>query len=240
MHRFLEDWFKKISEAPTKDAFLEELVKFGKGLGFDLVSYSYLPKDWRKNASIDNHPLGWVEAATIPLELALKDPLLQLTSASARPVVWNSDLYEESGQMQILERVRHFGFEAGIEIPLHQPDGAIYSLSLARSAALPKNPSELMDVIGRAQLFAQLAVQAAPRLFSIIEVRQSSELVHLTKKEREVLQWTRQGKTAWEISQILSIAERTVNFHIQNILSKFDVASKQMAVFRALELGLID
>jgi LuxR family transcriptional regulator, quorum-sensing system regulator SolR len=53
------------------------------------------------------------------------------------------------------------------------------------------------------------------------------------------LNWTKEGKTAWEIGQILSITERTVNFHVQNILQKFNVANKQSAVLKALQFGMI-
>ncbi|WP_081623599.1 MULTISPECIES: helix-turn-helix transcriptional regulator [Hyphomicrobiales] len=35
-------------------------------------------------------------------------------------------------------------------------------------------------------------------------------------REREVFKWASRGKTAWEISQILSIGKRTVNTHLRN------------------------
>ena len=52
----------------------------------------------------------------------------------------------------------------------------------------------------------------------------------LTKREIEVLQWIMEGKTSFETSVILSISERTVNFHIGNILHKLDVANRTQAV----------
>ena len=62
----------------------------------------------------------------------------------------------------------------------------------------------------------------------------------LTTREKEVLQWIASGKTAWEISKILNIAERTVNFHSNNAKEKFNVATRSQAVVEALRRGLID
>ena len=55
-----------------------------------------------------------------------------------------------------------------------------------------------------------------------------------TPREREILKWLAAGKTAWEISEILSISERTVRFHIDNTKRKFGVATTMQAVVRAL------
>lgn len=44
--------------------------------------------------------------------------------------------------------------------------------------------------------------------------------VALTKREREVMLWTTEGKTAWEISTILECTERTVNAHLKNAMDK--------------------
>jgi len=49
---------------------------------------------------------------------------------------------------------------------------------------------------------------------------------HLTKRELECLHWVAQGKTSWEIAQILGISERTVNFHINNSLAKSGCANR--------------
>jgi len=61
----------------------------------------------------------------------------------------------------------------------------------------------------------------------------------LTPRECEVLSWTAAGKTAWEISAILNISRRTVEFHIGNILNKLDAVNSQQAIAIALSAGLI-
>jgi DNA-binding CsgD family transcriptional regulator len=52
----------------------------------------------------------------------------------------------------------------------------------------------------------------------------------LSKREREVLNWLTRGKTSWDISVILNISERTVNYHVGNIMRKLGVNSRLLAV----------
>ncbi|MGC4064087.1 MAG: LuxR C-terminal-related transcriptional regulator [Polyangiaceae bacterium] len=61
----------------------------------------------------------------------------------------------------------------------------------------------------------------------------------LSEREREVLCWVQQGKTYWEISQIIGISERTVKYHLARIKSRLDVVSPCHAVAKALRMGLI-
>jgi len=61
----------------------------------------------------------------------------------------------------------------------------------------------------------------------------------LTDREREILQWTAMGKTAWEISRILSISRRTVEDHLLHVRDKLDTATSTQAVVEAIRLRLI-
>ncbi len=61
----------------------------------------------------------------------------------------------------------------------------------------------------------------------------------LTDREVEILRWTADGKTAWEIGSILNISERTVNFHLQNAMGKFGVHNKTHAAAKAVSYGLL-
>lgn len=62
---------------------------------------------------------------------------------------------------------------------------------------------------------------------------------HLSPRELTVLLWMKEGKTNWEIAQILGLSERTIRFHVGGIFEKLDVTSRTQAVARALGAGLI-
>ena len=61
----------------------------------------------------------------------------------------------------------------------------------------------------------------------------------LSAREMEVLDWLKQGKSSWDISVILDISERTVNFHVYNIMRKLGATNRPQAVAVAARLGLI-
>lgn len=52
----------------------------------------------------------------------------------------------------------------------------------------------------------------------------------LSRREMQVLQWVRNGKTNPEIGQILSISPLTVKNHVQKILRKLNVTNRAQAV----------
>jgi DNA-binding CsgD family transcriptional regulator len=62
----------------------------------------------------------------------------------------------------------------------------------------------------------------------------------LSTREKEVLNWLKQGKSSWEISVILNISERTVNYHVYNIMQKLEVVNRPQALAVAVRLGLIE
>jgi DNA-binding NarL/FixJ family response regulator len=61
-------------------------------------------------------------------------------------------------------------------------------------------------------------------------------LEQLTCRENDVLKWMVEGKRNTEIAKILCISPRTVEKHVQAILSKLDVENRATAIIRAMEL----
>jgi len=61
----------------------------------------------------------------------------------------------------------------------------------------------------------------------------------LTPREREVLAWVAQGKSAWEIGEILNITKRTVDEHAQAAVRKLGAVNRTHAVAIALRESII-
>lgn len=68
---------------------------------------------------------------------------------------------------------------------------------------------------------------------------QSEQYAKLSPRESEILSWLAVGKTAWEISVILNISSKTVEFHKGNILKKLDAVNTQQAIAVAFSIGAI-
>ena len=72
-----------------------------------------------------------------------------------------------------------------------------------------------------------------------IEKDPSQEVEELTPRETEVLQLIARGYTNSQIAGLLSISERTVEFHRSNITGKLHLKSRVALVRFAVEHGLV-
>ena len=74
-----------------------------------------------------------------------------------------------------------------------------------------------------------------------ISVREApSAPLQLSAREGEVLRWLRQGKSAWEVAQILARSEYTVKNQMRSIYRKLGAANRAQALFRASQIAIPD
>lgn len=64
--------------------------------------------------------------------------------------------------------------------------------------------------------------------------------ITLTPREKEAMTWVALGKSSADIAVLMSASERTINFHVNNVLQKLAVGSRTQAAVRCAQLGLID
>lgn len=185
---------------------------------------------------VHNAPPGYEEAMQ-DLQSVRRDPVLQHCRRQSVPIIWDQATYTEQGLGEMWEEQARFGYVNGIAMSLHLPEGKHFTLGVDRDRPLPRDRQELTRLVADLQLFAVYAQEAATRLLcpNVTEI----VVPKLTLREVEVLQWTMEGKTAWEVGAILGISERTAVMHLNNAMHKLDAANKHHAVVKALKLGLI-
>jgi transcriptional regulator EpsA len=61
----------------------------------------------------------------------------------------------------------------------------------------------------------------------------------LTRREREIIQWVREGMTNQQIGEVLNISALTVKNHVQNILRKLGASNRAEAVATAISAQVI-
>jgi DNA-binding CsgD family transcriptional regulator len=61
----------------------------------------------------------------------------------------------------------------------------------------------------------------------------------LTRQETECLCWCKEGKTNWEIGEVLLISEKTVEFYLGHAMRKLGAANRITAVIRGIKRGFI-
>ena len=119
----------------------------------------------------------------------------------------------------------------------HQRHGILPASVPPAGTCTPFPSGELTRIVADLQLFAVHAQDAAMRILTPSLV--SGDRPSLTPRELEALRWTMDGKTAWEVANVLGISERTAVLHINNAMHKLDCVNKHQAVLKALRLGLI-
>lgn len=218
--------------------FQRRLVGIADRMGFPLVTGVLMKGVVRDSGvvitAVANTPSGFAEVSQ-STATARRDPVMNQMMSSAVPFVWDQQTYVDSGAGELWDRAAPFGYRTGIALALHLPDSRRFLLGVDREEALPKQANRRMQLLAQLQLVAVHSQAAAERLMS--PVKTSEGMPKLTARERDVLGWTEQGKTAWEIAQILRMSEKTVNFHLGNAMRKLQVNSKHQAVLKCLAAG---
>lgn len=200
----------------------------------DIDSYAYLLIPTGAHATthlISNYPAAWT-AHYLENRYETIDPVILAARKAPRNFVWRRgadlDLRSES-QVEFFEEVARFGIRCGFTIPIRDGRLHVATLTLAADDRQPKFDRAIERYEATLQLIAALFHRSARRALIPDRVVDG---VTLTPREYECLAWSAKGKTAWEISVILSIAHRTVVYHLENAKQKLGVFSIAEAVAR--------
>ena len=154
------------------------------------------------------------------------------------PMIWEKRYFNSQAGARMWSEAREFGLGAGVTLSIQGGHGEAAMLSLATPADPVAAQRDVVGTLGRAQLLACYLHEGIQRIVLSKQTTQVSRPA-LTEREKECLTWAAEGKTAWEIANIIHIAERTAVFHLQNATRKLGVSTRQHAVARALALGLV-
>jgi LuxR family transcriptional regulator len=236
MKTWQENQLQALQSIQCDHQLFQTILALGKELGFDHCAYGLrmpLPLTNPKTFIINNYPTAWQAQYQTKNYLAI-DPTVQHGMHSLLPVLWTDELF--SPATELWEEARSFGLRHGWAQSIRDFNGAGGMLTLVRSNE-PITQTELDAKIFKMIWLCQIAHLGmsrclAPKLMPEVNAK-------LTNREIAVLRWTADGKTSSEISCILNIAERTVNFHINNSIAKLNAANKTSAVIKAAMLGLL-
>lgn len=235
----LQGGFSEVLSSRDRDEFRGEIVAFTKRLGFETVSATVVIDHMLGEAefiTVDNTPRAYKEHFQ-NFENGRRDPVMQHCKRQSVPIVWNQTTYVRQGLGDKWEEQARFGYSNGIALALHMPEGRHFFLGVERDQPVTSNPSELTRVVADLQLFAVHAQDAAVRILTPASPEPGTPA--LTPRELETLRWTMEGKTAWEVGNVLGITERTAALHVNNATHKLGCANKHQAVLKAIRLGLI-
>ena len=235
----LDSEFTAILETKNREEFQREVVRFARDLGFDTVSASAVidcPSGSAKFITVDNVPLAYRGFFENPKNFG-EDPVMQHCKVRHVPIVWDQSTYVREGEGLRWEYQARFGLRFGIAMALHLPKGRHFFIGLDRDRALPSCATELTRLVAAVSLFVTYANEASSTV--LVPPAELCGLPALTHREREVMRWTLDGKTAWEVGVILGISARTAAIHANNAAHKLGCVSKHQAALKALRCELL-
>jgi DNA-binding CsgD family transcriptional regulator len=235
----LQGGFTAVLNARSRDELLSEIVSFARRLEFETVATTMVIDHFLGEPefiTVDNTPAAFKETFN-DRSGGRRSPVTQHCKRRSVPIIWDQSTYAVADQGDLWETQARFGYKTGIALALHMPEGRHFMIGVDRDQPLPTEPVELTRMVADLQLFAVHAQDAAQRV--LLPALPQSDLPTLTPRELETLRWTMEGKTAWEVGNILGISERTAVLHANNATHKLGTANKHQAVLKALRMGLI-
>lgn len=237
MKPWQDDLLTALQSIDTQEALFDELRKEAWRLGFDHCAYGMrlpLPLSRPRTILLNNYPEGWQRRYAEENYLQI-DPSVRHGMSSQVPLVWAAESFHEAPAFW--EDARSHGLCHGWAQSSKGLNGVQGMLTLARSGEA-LSESELRKNGCRLVWLTQVAHLCLNKLISARLLPEQD--TQLSSREIAVLRWTADGKTSGEISDILGLSERTVNFHIGNAMVKLNCANKTAATVRAALLGLLD
>jgi len=236
MSQWQEDLTDLVQNINCEKKLFQSIVPIVNKLGFEYCAYGIhlpIPISNPKVELINNYNSDWKESYHRNNYL-LSDPSVAHCWSTSLPVVWTEDLFQFSREMW--EEARSHGLEHGWAQSSHGGNGISGMLTLSRSEdALTDNEIEKIGY-----RLSWLTHTLHTKMATIFEKKHLSDInIKLTEREKSILRWTAEGKTAGETAQILGITERTISFHIKNINAKLNSTNKVCSAVRAALLGII-
>lgn len=225
-----------LAEPTTDEAFVRVLSGAAADIGFEFCAYTVrasLPVTRSRIVGLNNYPAE-LQRRYAERNYGAIDPTLLRGAVSVLPFVWTEELFAATPELRA--DLRAHGLEVGWSQSCYDGRGIGGVLTLARSRE-PMTTSELRHKTSRMSWLTKATHEALAERMRARLVPEAA--ASLTVREIDVLRWTADGHTSAEVSDILSISERTVNFHINNTLQKLNALNKTAAVVKAARLGLL-
>ena len=202
-----------------------DLTPFEKELGHmvtgQLIGLSDYPENWI-NQYIDDNIVAY-------------DPVLLASQRTNVGFAWSQldqliDL--KRPHFEQLERGRQAGIGDGFTVPSNVPGEANGSCNFVVKAGRELPAKELM----MAQLVGSYAFEAGRSIITHAKTN-IVEKTQLSPRQIECIALVGRGKTDWEISRILGIAESTVKDYINDAKARYNVVKRVQMVIRAIYDG---
>ncbi|MGR2660987.1 MULTISPECIES: helix-turn-helix transcriptional regulator [Chromobacterium] len=177
-----------------------------------------------------SYPVEWTEQY-MKENYSQCDPILRIHLGQG-PVSWNDRFSRAKGkdEKKFIAEASSVGLGDGLSfsaVSQRNNLGCIFSLSGSETI----HDSNLVAML---DCLTPHLHQAAVRVANLPPATPSS--MPLSQREYDIFHWMSRGKTNWEIATILDISERTVKFHVANVIRKLNANNRTHAIVLGMHL----
>jgi LuxR family quorum sensing-dependent transcriptional regulator len=230
------DFVDDLQRITTAEAVVATMTRAFASFGYEFFCVTTFPRPQQRFEEVilaSRLPAEWIK---IYLEerYVHDDPTIRHCKRVVYPFAWKDaphDPEREPRAAELIQRAGDFGLANGLWVPIPSPTGCEGGVWLGGPHC---------DLTARSSPAIHLmALYAFERIRSLLALPEIPRPC-LTVREREVLTWVAQGKSAWEIGEILNIAKRTVDEHVQTAGRKLGASNRTQAVALALRHRVLE
>lgn len=187
---------------------------------------------------LSNYPKPWLDIY-FKQNSQRVDPVVSYIMTQQSPIRWDSlvqrEEFQDPKQLELMRAASEHGLHNGFTVPIKSASGDFVLLSMATG-----DEDSQIEKLNAAIPFAHTLATHFLECYMLLKVKEKGrDEATLTQRETDCLFWASEGKTAWEISKIIDVSERTVLFHLNNCTKKLDASNRQHAVALAIKKGLL-
>ena len=232
----LEDFLKDSNTAHTQEEVYQAFAKAVQRLGFDAHSYVLLNPNQARNQPL--HKIAFYNISEEIMDVYFGQDLEKInfvhnaTRLSGQQSDWyDPSLIDNKIFKDFLSELYTAGYRSGFTTPIYGlgSETALVNVGNYHSKA-DKNSEE-------AQILRMMSYHLHDRLKTLSNTQ--IDIIPLSPREQEVLQWIMAGKSDSVIGDIMGISSHTVDTYLRRCYKKLDVSNRVAAVVKALSLGLL-
>ena len=174
---------------------------------------------------------------------ATVDPRVTMTARRLSPIIWDAaDVDGDWHVQRFLADAARYGMRGGFAVSFRDTAFArvVVAFDSATSPLTDAGCATMIARLGDLMLLAAALHERVlrPRCAALHAVPRTIRGA-LTARERECLRMAASGLTSGDMGSKLGIAERTVNFHMGNVLRKLEALNRPEAIAKAMAGGVL-
>lgn len=200
---------------------------------FALIHNVDLQRGSEGNLFLTTYPASWLEEV-LEERHYLEDPIHAACARTPSGLAWDrvGDIIDLTPrQKDILARARDHDLASGYSMPIRTPGEAEAIFTAARASNAPLKAADILLV----RLLGSVAFDRARDL--IDNGNRPLACVALSPRQIECLALVAQGKSDWEIGQILGLSRDTVHEYVEAARRRYGVRRRTQLVLRAVRDG---